>query len=189
MFNNIVMMEVRKCPNSTDFGIELSADTFLWDVYSDTALIRKVCLNRYSKPIEADDGYFTQLKSVESLEELPEDAFACFIGVEDHLYEELKQGVFTPNKQVYDKISDQLVLLGYEVVLRDFQSYSVYSSISISPLENFINKYGLINDSKSAKKIQIQALSSKDMNHQWNIVAIYTDKPTYSKLETLVLRG
>jgi hypothetical protein len=186
MFNNIAMMEVRKYPNSLDLGIELSADTFLWDIYHDVALIRKVCLSRYSQPIEGEDGYFTQLKSLAALAQLPKDAFACFIGAEDNFYEELKQGVFIPNKQVYDEISDQLVLLGYEVVLRDFQSYSVYSSDSILLTENAINKYGLIKDLELAKKIQTQISSSKDGGRQWNIVAIYTDKTSHSKLEILV---
>lgn len=185
MLNNIVMMEVRKCPVLVNARLELSADTFLWDIYTDASLIRKVCLNRYSQPIEGDDGYFTQLKSSTSLMQLPEDAFACFIGVDNKIYEELKQGVFIPNENVYNEIIDQLVILGYEVVLRDFQSYSVYSLIPIIFTENSINKYGLINELTSAIKIQTQLLSSQDEIRQWNIVAIYTDKHTHSKLETM----
>jgi hypothetical protein len=188
MFNNIVMMEVRKYPKSTDLGTELSADTFLWDVYPDIALIRKVCLNRYCQPIEDEDAYFTQLKSVTALTQLPKDAFACFLGVEDNFYEELKQGVFIPNKPIYDEISDQLVLMGYEVVLRDLQSYSVYSPSTTSFTDNAINKYGLIKDLMQAEKIQKQLINSKDINHIWNIVAIYTDKSTFSKLEILMLQ-
>ena len=185
MFNNIVMMEVRRCPVFVNSSFELSADTFLWDVYPDAVLIHKVCLNRYCQPIEGDDAYFTQLKSVAALAELPKDAFACFVGVEDDFYEELKQGVYIPNKQVYDEISDHLILLGYEVVLRDFQSYSVYSATSITDAENTINKYGLIQDLKSAKKIHMQISTSKDESLRWNIIAIYTDMLTHTKLEKI----
>jgi hypothetical protein len=180
MINNIIFMEIKQTPNVENARILLSADSFLWDVCPNIGLIEDICFDRYCQPILNADGYATQLKNAKNIKLIPENAFGCFICVEDIFYTELIQGAFTPNKLVYDELTKDLVLVGYEIVTKDFQSYSVYGQALTASDGVEVNEYSLINSYEKAKNIQHKANALKESKFEWEIVAICVDK--YSNL-------
>lgn len=181
MFDNIVCMEVRQIPNHEDTNLVLSADAFLWDAYTDIAVIKNLCLDRYCQPLE-DDRYYTQLKSLLALNQLPVDAIACFIGTDKEFYLELDNASFIPNKLDYKNLQNKLHLLGYDVVLHGFQSYAVY----VNTTSTNTNEYGLIPNVDEANQILDQATTAKGPDYKWHIVALWTDETSYKKLGSLL---
>ena len=186
MINNIVFMELRKTPNIENDRILLSADSFLWDVYPDIELIENLCFDRYCQPILNADGYSMQLKNAKNINQIPENAFGCFICVENIFYTELIKSTFTPNKFVYDELMKDLVLVGYEIVTKDFQSYSVYGKTLTASDGVEINEYSLINSYEQAKSVQHKANAEKVSKFEWEIVAICVDKYSNMRLKKLL---